>query len=126
MKSKLHLGRGVAILACAASLAATATVLAPIAPAAAATKCGNKVVKIPVEAGAKPYSYPIKAVEVEGGATCGEVTTVLAGVLSGNPPAGWKSVPVHYELPKKLQEEGLFAQMVKKGSKKIKFAGHGG
>jgi hypothetical protein len=122
---KLHLGRGVAVLACTASLAAAATVVAPIAPAAAATKCGNKVVKIPQEGGRK-YSYPIKAVEVEGGATCGEVTTVLAGVLSGNPPAGWKSVPAHYELPKALQEEGLFAQMVKKGSKKIKFAGHGG
>lgn len=125
MKSKLHLGRGAAILACTASLAAAATVAAPVAPAAAATKCGNKVVKIPQEGG-KAYSYPIKAVEVEGGATCAEVTKVLAGVLSGKPPAGWKSVPAHYELPKALQEEGLLAQMVKNGSKKIKFAGHGG
>lgn len=125
MKSKLNLGRGAAILACTASLAAAATVVAPVAPAAAATKCGNKVVKIPQEGG-KPYPYPIKAVEVEGGATCAEVTTVLAGLLSGNPPAGWKSVPAHYELPKKLQEEGLFAQMAKNGSKKIKFAGRGG
>jgi hypothetical protein len=125
MKSKLHLGRGAAILACAASLAAAATVAAPVAPAAGATKCANKVVKIPRE-GASPYPYPIKAVEVEGGATCGEVTKVLAGVLSGNPLPGWKSVPAHYELPKKLQEEGLFPQMAKNGSKKIKFAGHGG
>jgi hypothetical protein len=125
MKSKLHLGRSAAILACTASLAGAATVVAPIAPAAAATKCGNKVVKIPQEGG-KPFNYPIKAVEVEGGATCGEVTKVLAGVLSGEPPAGWKSVPAHYELSKALQEEGLLPQMVKKGSKKIKFAGHGG
>jgi len=125
MKSKLHLGRGAAILACAASLAGTAIVVAPVAPAAAATKCANTVIKIPRE-GAKPYPYPVKGVEVEGGATCGEVNKVLAGVLSGNPPAGWKSVPARYELPKKLQEEGLLAQMVKKGSKKIKFAGHGG
>lgn len=122
---KLHLGRGAAILACTASLAAVATVAAPIAPAAAATKCGNKVVKIPMEGG-KPYPYPIKAVEVEGGATCAEVTKVLAGILAGEPLPGWKSVPAHYELPKKLQEEGLFAQMAKNGSKKIKFAGHGG
>jgi hypothetical protein len=122
---KLHLGRGAAILACTASLAATATVVAPIAPAAAATKCGNKVVKIPQEGG-KPFSYPIKAVEVSGGATCAEVTKVLAAALSGEPLPGWKSVPVHYELPKKLQEEGLFGQEVKKGSKTIKFAGHGG
>jgi hypothetical protein len=125
MKSKLHLGRGAAILACTASLAGTAIVVAPIAPAVAATKCGNKVVKIPQEGG-KPFPYPVKAVEVEGGATCGEVTKVLASVLSGNPLPGWKSVPAHYELPKKLTEEGLFAQEVKKGSKKIKFAGHGG
>ena len=125
MKSKLHLGRGAAILACTASLAGTAIVVAPVTPAAAATKCGNKTVKIPQEGG-KPFPYPVKAVEVEGGATCGEVTKVLASVLSGNPLPGWKSVPAHYELPKKLQEEGLFAQEVKKGSKKIKFAGHGG
>ncbi|MGH2938672.1 MAG: hypothetical protein ACRDPE_11190 [Solirubrobacterales bacterium] len=125
MKSKLHLGRGAAILACTASLAGTAIIVAPVAPAAAATKCGNKVVKIPQEGG-KPFAYPIKAVEVEGGATCGEVTKVLAAALSGHPLPGWKSVPAHYELPKALQEEGLYAQEVKKGSKKIKFAGHGG
>jgi hypothetical protein len=124
MKINLHLGRGVAILACAASLAGTAAVVAPTA-ASAATSCGNKVVKIPQEGG-KAFPYPIKAVEVEGGATCGEVTKVIAAALSGNPLPGWKSVPAHYELPKKLQEEGLFAQEVKKGSKKIKFAGRGG
>jgi hypothetical protein len=125
MKSKLHLGRGAAILACTASLAGTAIVVAPIAPAAAATKCGNKLVKIPRE-GASPYPYPVKAVEVEGGATCGEVTKVLASVLGGQPLPGWKSVTAHFELPKKLQEEGLYAQEVKKGSKTIKFAGRGG
>jgi hypothetical protein len=125
MKSKLHLGRGAAILACTAALAGTAIVVAPIAPAAAATKCGNKVVKIPQEGG-KPFAYPVKNVEVEGGATCGEVTKVLAGVLSGNPPAGWKGVPAHYELPKAVQEEGLLPMEVKKGSKKIKYAGRGG
>ena len=125
MKSKLHLGRGAAILACTASLAGTAIVVAPVAPAAAATKCGNKLVKIPRE-GAKPFPYPVKAVEVEGGVTCAEAAGIIAGVLGGNPLPGWKSVPAHYELPKKLQEEGLFAQMAKNGSKKIKFAGHGG
>jgi hypothetical protein len=122
---KLHLGRGAAILACTASLAATATVVAPIAPAAAATKCGNKVVKIPQEGG-KPFPYPVKGVEVSGGATCGEVTKVLAGILSGKPPAGWKGVTAHYELPKALQEEGLLPMEVKKGSKTIKYAGRGG
>ena len=125
MKSKLHLGRGAAILACTASLAGTAIVVAPISPAVAATKCGNKTVKIPQEGGGA-FPYPIKAVEVSGGATCGEVTKVLASILGGNPLPGWKSVTAHYELPKKLQEEGLYAQEAKKGSKTIKFAGRGG
>lgn len=122
---KLRLVRGLAILACTASLAAVATVLAPIAPAAAATKCGNKIVKIPQE-GSKPYPYPVKAVEVSGGATCAEVTKVLAGLLGGTPLPGWRTVTAHYELPKKLTEEGLYAQEAKKGSKTIRFAGSGG
>ncbi len=122
---KLHLGRGAAILACTASLAGTAIVVAPVSPALAATKCSNKTVKIPQEGG-KPFPYPVKAVEVSGGATCGEVTKVLASILGGNPLPGWKSVTAHYELPEALVEEGLFAQEVKKGSKTIKFAGHGG
>ena len=124
MKTRLHLGRGAAILACAASLAGTAAVVAPTA-ASAATSCGNKVVKIPQEGG-KPYPIPVKAISVEGGATCAETASVIAGVLTGKPPSGWKSVTAHYELPKALAEEGLLPQLVKKGSKKIKFAVHGG
>jgi hypothetical protein len=124
MKNKLHLGRGVAILACAASFAGTAAVVAPSA-ASAATSCGNKSVKIKQE-GAKPFNYPVKAIYVEGGATCAEATTVISGVLAGEPPSGWKSVIAHYELPKALAEEGLLPQLAKKGSKKIKFAVHGG
>jgi hypothetical protein len=122
MKSKLHLGRGVAILACTA---AAALVLAPVSPAAAATKCGNKVVKVPVEGG-KPVNYPVKAIEVEGGTTCAEAASVIGPVLAGQPPAGWKSVTPHFELPKALADQGLFPQEVKKGSKKIKFAIRGG
>ena len=124
MKNKLHLGRGVAILACAASLAGTAAVVAPSA-ASAATSCGNKSVKIKQE-GAKPFNYPVKAIYVEGGATCAETATVISGILTGTPPSGWKSVIAHYELPKALAEEGLLPQLAKKGSKKIKFAVHGG
>jgi hypothetical protein len=125
MKSKLHLGRGAAILACTAALAGTAIVVAPIAPAAAATKCGNKVVKIPQEGG-KPFAYPVKAVEVEGGATCAEAVKVITSVVTGEPLPGWKGVPAHYELSKALQEEGLLPMEAKKGSKKIKYAGRGG
>jgi hypothetical protein len=125
MKSKLHLGRGAAILACTASLAATAIVVAPVAPAVAATKCGNKMILIPQEGG-KPFKYPIKAVEVEGGATCAEAVKVITSALTGEPLPGWKGVPAHYEVSKSLQEEGFLPMEVKKGSKKIKYAGHGG
>ena len=125
MKTKLHLRRGVAILACTASLAGTAIVLAPAAPAVAASNCGNKSIKVKPP-GSKAFNYPVKAIEVEGGATCAEANKVIAGILSGNPVSGWKSVPAHYTLPKSLEEEGLFPQLAKKGSKKVKFAVHGG
>jgi hypothetical protein len=125
MKTKLHLGRGVAVLACAASLAGTAAVVAPAAASAAATSCGNKNVKIHPEGG-KAFNYPVKAIYVEGGATCAEATQVIAGIIGGKVPSGWKSVAAHYELPKALSEEGLFPALAKKGSKKVKFAVHGG
>jgi hypothetical protein len=121
MKSKLHLRRGAAILACAASLAGTAVAVAPTAASArAGTSCGNKNVKVPVE-GSKPIHLQVQAISVEGGATCAEATKVIAGVLSGKPPSGWKSVTAKFEPP-----EGLIAQEVKKGSKKIKYAVQGG
>ncbi len=125
MKSKLKLGRGSAVLACAAALAGTALAVAPAAPAAASTSCGNKSVKVPFEDG-KPIHAKVQAISVEGGATCAEAVKVIGGVLAGKPPRGWKSVTPHYELPKGLAEEGLFPQLVKKGSKKIKYAIHGG
>jgi hypothetical protein len=125
MKSKLHLGRGAVILACATSLAGTAAVVAPTAASAAGTNCGNKNVKVAVEGG-KPIHIKVQAIGVEGGATCAETAKVIGGVLAGKPPTGWKSVTPHYELPKKLAEEGLFPQEVKKGGKKIKYAIHGG
>ncbi|HVV91199.1 MAG TPA: hypothetical protein VHB53_11940 [Solirubrobacterales bacterium] len=125
MKSKLHLGRGAAILACAASLAGTAIGVAPTAASAAGTSCGTKSIKVPVEGG-KPVHVKVQAISVEGGATCAEAAKVIGGVLAGKPPSGWKSVTPHYELPKNLAEEGLFPQLVKKGSKKVKYAIHGG
>jgi hypothetical protein len=56
---------------------------------------------------------------------CSPRTTKVAESQEVRLP-GWKSVPAHYELSKKMTEEGLFPQMLKKGGKKIKFAGHGG
>jgi hypothetical protein len=125
MKNRLHLGRGAAILACAASLAGTAAVVAPTAASAAGSNCGNKSIKIVVE-GEKPGHVQVKMVTVEGGATCAEAVKVISGQLSGKPVSGWKGITPHYELPKALSEEGLFPQELKKGSKKIKYAIHGG
>jgi hypothetical protein len=121
MKSKLQLGRGAAILACAASLAGTAVAVAPTAASArAASTCANKSVKVPVEGG-KPIHVPVKAITVEGGVSCAEAYKVIVGTLSGKLPSGWKSVPANFEAP-----TGLIPQEVKKGGKKIKYAVQGG
>ena len=121
MKSKLHLGRGAAILACAASLAGTSAVVAPTAASArAASTCANKSIKIEPEAG-HPFHIPVKAITVEGGVSCAEAYKVITGVVTGKTPSGWKSFSAHFEAP-----EGLIPQGVKKGSKKIKYAVQGG
>jgi hypothetical protein len=121
MKSKFHLGRGAAILACAASLAGIA-VVAPTAASArgGASTCANKTIKIPVEEG-KPFPLAVKAITVEGGVSCAEAYKVIGEYLGGKSPAGWKSIPANFEAP-----EGLYAQAIKKGSKKIKYATRGG
>jgi hypothetical protein len=119
MKTKLHLGRGLAILVCVAALAAA--VIAPSAASARGVKtCANKTVKLHLEEG-RLYPYPVKAISTEGGVSCAEAYKVIREFVEGSQPAGWKSVPAHFEAP-----EGLFAQSLKKGSKKINFAGRGG
>lgn len=105
-------------------MVAVAAFASPGPAAAAATPCGNKSVKIPIE-GQKASHYPVKAIEVEGGVTCAEAVSVIGQVLGGKPPAGWRSVTPHFELPTKLAAEGLFPQLEKNGAKKIKYAIHG-
>jgi hypothetical protein len=120
MKSRLHLGRGAAILACAASLAGTAIAVAPTAASArAASSCANKSLALKVEG--RTLHIPVKAVTVEGGVSCATAYKVITGVLEGKPPSGWKSAVAHFEPP-----EGLVAQVLKKGSKTIKYAVQGG
>jgi hypothetical protein len=122
MKTKFHLGRGAAILACAASLAGTAAVVAPTAASArGASTCANKTVKLHIEGQSKPYPLPVKAITVEGGVSCAEAYKVITGILEGEPPSGWKSYAANFPAP-----EGLVPQAAKKGSKKIKFATRGG
>jgi hypothetical protein len=119
MKTKLHLGRGAAILACAASLAAA--VVAPTAASAAgASTCPNKTLKIPAEEG-KPTPVPVKAISVEGGVSCSEAYKVIVGALQGKPVSGWKTAIAQFEAPL-----GFEPEIAKKGSKKIKFAVQGG
>jgi hypothetical protein len=119
MKTKLHLGRGAAILACTAAFAAA--VIAPTAASARGTKtCANKTVKLHQEGGSV-YPFPVKAISTEGGVSCAEAYKVIREYIEGSSPAGWKSITVHFEAP-----EGLYAQGLKKGGKKIYFATHGG
>jgi hypothetical protein len=120
MKTKLHLGRGAAILACAASLAGTAAAAPTAASARGVKTCANKVIKLPQEGG-KTYPLPVKEITTEGGVSCAEAYKVIAGVAKGEPPAGWHSYAANFPTP-----EGLIPSAVKKGSKKIKFATQGG
>jgi hypothetical protein len=121
MKKKLHLGRSAAIVACVASLAGTAAVVAPTAASArAGSSCANKSLPIKTEAG-QTLHIPVKAITVEGGVSCAEAYKVIAGGLEGKPANGWKTAIGKFEAP-----EGLVPEIAKKGSKKIKFAVQGG
>jgi hypothetical protein len=119
-RSKLRFRRGPAVLACAASLAACASAVAPTtASAAGFTKCGDKSVKIkPV--GQKATHIQVQAISVEG-VSCAEAVKVIGGGLSGKPVSGWVYRAGLFEPP-----EGLFAQEAKKGSRKIRYAIRGG
>jgi hypothetical protein len=121
LKTKLHLGRGAAILACAASLASTAVVVAPTAASArSASTCANKSVELVIE-GNPPIHIPVRAITLRGGIGCAEAYKVITATLGGNLPKGWKSAIAHFEAP-----EGLVPQELKKGSKKIRYAVQGG
>ena len=121
MKTKLHLGRSAAIVACAASLAGTAAVIAPTAASArAASTCPNKSVLVKPESGGSLH-IPVKAITVQGGVSCAEAYKVIIGSLEGKPVSGWKFAIGKFEAP-----EGLVPEVAKKGSKKIQFAVQGG
>jgi hypothetical protein len=120
MKTRPYLGRGAAILACTASLAAGAIAVAPSAASAeAGTPCANKVITIQIQG--RPQHFPAKAITVEGGVTCAKAYKLIGDVLEGKPPAGWKSALGKFEAP-----EGFIATEIKKGAKKVRYAVHGG
>jgi hypothetical protein len=121
MKTKLHLGRGAAILACTASLAGTAIAVAPTAASArGASSCPNKSLPLKTSEG-QTVHIPVKAITVEGGVSCAEAYKVIAGGLEGKPPAGWKTAVGTFKVP-----VGLVPEIAKKGDKKIKFGVQGG
>ena len=120
MNAKLHLARGAAVLTAVASLAATAAAVAPTAASAAGTKCADKNLTIKPEGGGTLHE-PVKAITVEGGATCAEAYKVIGKALEGKTANGWKFAIGKFEAP-----EGLVPEVAKKGSKKIKFAVRGG
>jgi hypothetical protein len=121
VRNRINPGRGIAVLACAASLAGMATVLAPAsASARAATSCGSKTIAVPVK-GHKALSVPISRISVEGGATCAEAYAVIRGSLVKKLPAGWTVGPGHFTVP-----HGLTAQTAKKGKKIVDYATVGG
>jgi len=118
MDSRFSFGRGAAILACTASLAAAGATAAPTAGAAApsATSCGSKTIEVS-DSGAKPVSVPVSRIRVEGGATCSEATAVIRGALLKNPPQGWVVRPGKFKVP-----HGLVAERATKGAKVVEYA----
>ncbi len=118
MGKRLNLGRGVAILACAASLAGTAATLAPGTALAAggATSCGSKTITVAAKGG-KSTQVAVSRISVAGGATCRQAYTVIAGVVTKEVPKGWTIEHGHFHVP-----HGLTAQVATKGAMTIKFA----
>jgi hypothetical protein len=120
MKTRLHLGRSTAILACVASLAGTAAFLAPSAATAkAATSCANK--NFPIKSGTAPAIHvPVKAITAEG-TSCAEADKLIRGTLEGKLPSGWHSALGQFKVP-----VGLIPTEITKGSKRITYGVRGG
>jgi hypothetical protein len=118
MRNRLHPRRVAAILACTASLAGTATALAPgtAAAAPAASNCGSKSIKVP-QKGSKTVYVAVSRIRVEGGATCAEAFKVIRGAVTKNLPSGWTLGRGKFKVP-----EGLTAQVAVNGHKKVEFA----
>ena len=118
MKNRLNLGRGLAVLACAASLAGTAVTVAPgtAIAAGAATNCGSKTIAVSAKGG-KATQVAVSRISVAGGVTCRQAYTVIAGVVTKEVPKGWTIERGHFQVP-----HGLTAQVATKGAMTIKFA----
>jgi hypothetical protein len=121
MTSRFNLGRGTAILACAASLAGTAAAVAPgTAVARAAEGCGAKTISIPQKNG-KSLHVPASRIRVEGGATCEEAYAVIRGAVLKKPLSGWSYGRGNFKVP-----HGLVAEIATNHQKKVKWAQVGG
>jgi hypothetical protein len=117
MKDILHLRHVAVVLACSASLAATATAVVPAAAAPpAASSCGATSITVK-HSGGKPVSVPVSRITVEGGATCAEAYQVIRGALAKKPPQGWAVTEANFKVP-----HGLNAMVAVNGHKKVKYA----
>ena len=103
-------------LACLASLAAGAGIIAPAGAAAQATSsCGSR--EIAVKAAGETLMVPVSLISVSGGATCKQAVAVVRGVLLKDVPKGWKVSTGTFKVP-----HGLVAQQAVNGTKTVRFA----
>ncbi len=94
MKTRLHLRRVAAVLACAASMATAAIAISPaVASARAGTKCPDKTFVVKPATGGKTISATAKAISVQGGVGCTEAYKVIRSSLEGKPVNGWAIRP---------------------------------
>jgi hypothetical protein len=116
MKERLNPRRSAALLACVATLGATAVAATPAAGAPAAHSCGSRTIAVSAKGG-KSVTFPVSRIRVEGGATCQEAIAVIRGFVLKKLPKGWAVGPGAFKVP-----PGLRAQIATNGHKKVKFA----
>jgi len=125
--NRFPLGRKLAILATAASLAGGGAALGPASASAhvggnamAGGSCGSRTISVPSKTG-KPLTVPVSRIQVSGGATCKTAATVIRGYVLHQIPSGWKVRQGTFDVPR-----GLTPEMATKGKMLVKFALVGG
>jgi hypothetical protein len=119
--NRFHLGRKLAIVATAASLAGAGAALGPAAASAHAGKsCGSKSIAVAAPGG-KKVRVAVSLIKVSGGVTCAQATTVISGYVLHKTPKGWTVKEGTFKVPR-----GLTAESATNGKKTIQFALVGG
>jgi hypothetical protein len=119
--NRIHLGRKLAILATAASLAGTGAALGPAAASAHTGKsCGSKTIAVSA-GGGKKVNVAVSLIKVSGGATCAQASAVISGYVLHKTPKGWTVREGTFDVP-----HGLTAESATKGKMTVRFALVGG